>query len=222
MLPLLDFRCKTPTYEGTRTWPETVCVKPLPARVYGRNTDVQRTRKTRRRRANQDSRYNGRSLEDQTMSELDHAACGCQNTAQPHFTSRRQFFGRFGMGLGGFALAEMLARESAAASVDHGVLGQPHFPPKAKRIIYLFMSGGPLQLDLFDYKPLLNKRKANNCPTASAADNGSPACRATSRRSRWSARRTSSRKKDIPAPGSASCSAHRGHRRSALFHPRDV
>ncbi len=68
------------------------------------------------------------------------------------------------MGLGGFALAEMLARESAAASVDHGVLGQPHFPPKAKRIIYLFMSGGPSQLDLFDYKPLLNKRNGEQLP----------------------------------------------------------
>ena len=47
--------------------------------------------------------------------------------------------------------------KSPAASVDHGILGQPHFPPKAKRIIYLFMSGGPSQLDLFDYKPLLEQ-----------------------------------------------------------------
>jgi hypothetical protein len=68
------------------------------------------------------------------------------------------------MGLGGFALAEMLARESPAASVDHGILGQPHFSPKAKRIIFLFMSGGPSQLDLFDYKPLLNKRHGEQLP----------------------------------------------------------
>ncbi|MGA2259390.1 MAG: DUF1501 domain-containing protein [Thermoguttaceae bacterium] len=58
----------------------------------------------------------------------------------------------------------MLARESAGSSVDRGVLGQPHFPAKAKRIIYFFMSGGPSQLDLFDYKPLLNKRHGEQLP----------------------------------------------------------
>ena len=98
------------------------------------------------------------------MSEVDHEACGCQNSNKPLFTTRRQFLGRFGMGLGGFALAEMLARDAAASSADHGILGQPHFPPKAKRIIFLFMSGGPSQLDLFDYKPLLNKRHGEQLP----------------------------------------------------------
>ena len=44
------------------------------------------------------------------------------------------------------------------------MLGQPHFAPKAKRIIYLFMSGGPSQLDLFDYKPLLNQRHGEQLP----------------------------------------------------------
>ena len=44
------------------------------------------------------------------------------------------------------------------------MLGQPHFPPKAKRIIYLFMSGGPSQLDLFDYKPLLNQLHGEQLP----------------------------------------------------------
>lgn len=79
--------------------------------------------------------------------------------------NRRQFLNRFGMGLGGVALAEMLASEQAsAAPVDHGVLGDPHFAPKAKRIIYLFMSGGPSQLDLFDYKPLLNKLHGQQLP----------------------------------------------------------
>ena len=61
------------------------------------------------------------------------------------------------MGLGGIALADMLIRRRRASAGDRGVLGQPHFAPKAKRIIYLFMSGGPSQLDLFDYKPLLNR-----------------------------------------------------------------
>ena len=59
--------------------------------------------------------------------------------------NRRTLLNRFGMGLGGLALNEMLARESQAAAspVDRGVLGSTHWQPKAKRIIYLFMSGGP-------------------------------------------------------------------------------
>ena len=67
------------------------------------------------------------------------------------------------MGLGGIALAEMLP-QTASAAADRGTLGLPHFPPKAKRVIYLFMSGGPSQLDLFDYKPLLNQRNGEQLP----------------------------------------------------------
>ena len=55
--------------------------------------------------------------------------------------SRRCLLNRFGMGLGGLALNEMLAKE--AGPQDRGVLGGTHWQPKAKRIIYLFMSGGP-------------------------------------------------------------------------------
>lgn len=83
----------------------------------------------------------------------------------PLLFHRRHFLNRFGLGLGGFALAEMLSQPShAAPALDKGVLGQPHFPPRAKRVIYLFMSGGPSQLDLFDYKPLLNKRHGEQLP----------------------------------------------------------
>src|SRR4029079_10588638 len=61
---------------------------------------------------------------------------------------------------------DLLSSNAAAASsvTDRGVLNEPHYPPKAKRIIYLFMSGGPSQLDLFDYKPLLNKRHGEQLP----------------------------------------------------------
>src|SRR6195952_1611850 len=73
--------------------------------------------------------------------------------------NRREFLNRFGMGLGGIALADMLQpAASGAAALDHGVLGEPHFAPKARRVIYLFMSGGPSQLDLFDYKPKLRDK----------------------------------------------------------------
>ncbi len=41
--------------------------------------------------------------------------------------------------------------------------GQLHFPAKAKRVIYLFMAGGPSQMETFDYKPALNQRKVSSC-----------------------------------------------------------
>src|SRR3954464_6966330 len=79
--------------------------------------------------------------------------------------TRRDFLGRFGLGLGGIALSQLLPQSaSAAGSPFRGVLPQPHFPAKAKRIIYLFMAGGPSQLDLFDYKPLLNRRNGEDLP----------------------------------------------------------
>ena len=76
--------------------------------------------------------------------------------------NRRHFLNRFATGLGGIALSEMLANASSTA--DHGILTGTHFAPKAKRIIYLFMSGGPSQIDLFDHKPLLNKRHGEQLP----------------------------------------------------------
>src|SRR5437016_2258894 len=84
--------------------------------------------------------------------------------------SRREFFGRFAMGVGGFALMNLLQRSGAAApaggmdSPFKGILPQPHFVPRAKRIIYLFMAGGPSQHDLFDYKPLLNQMNGQDLP----------------------------------------------------------
>jgi hypothetical protein len=82
--------------------------------------------------------------------------------------NRRDFFGRFALGLGGMALFGLLNRDTfAAAPVVNpfkGILDKPHFAPKAKRIIYLFMSGGPSQHDLFDYKPLLNKLNGQDLP----------------------------------------------------------
>lgn len=68
-------------------------------------------------------------------------------------TTRRQLFGRAALGLGTAALAELFGKEpclSAEAASD-GL----HHPAKAKRVIYLFMSGGPSQLDMWDYKPKL-------------------------------------------------------------------
>lgn len=75
--------------------------------------------------------------------------------------SRRQFFSRCGVGVGAMALGSLLARDASAA--DAAVSTQPmrprpgHHPAKAKAIIFLFMAGGPSQLDLFTDKPLLRK-----------------------------------------------------------------
>jgi hypothetical protein len=76
--------------------------------------------------------------------------------------SRRHFFGRSSTGVGLAALASVMSR--AQASVHGGLAGLPHFPPKAKRIIYLFQSGGPSQMELFDHKPRLQEFQGTDLP----------------------------------------------------------
>jgi hypothetical protein len=86
------------------------------------------------------------------------------NPADPLSLTRRHFFSRLGLGLGGAALASMLPRSLSAAPAAGALPGLPHHAPKAKRVIYLFMSGGPAQQDLFDYKPLLNEKNGEPLP----------------------------------------------------------
>ena len=86
-----------------------------------------------------------------------------------HFlnNNRRHFLKKLGLGIGGLAAASLLDPfSSIIESVDSPLAGMnlPHFAPKAKRVIYLFQSGGPSQLELFDYKPLLNKRRGQDLP----------------------------------------------------------
>ena len=79
--------------------------------------------------------------------------------------SRRGFLNSFGMGLGGIALGSLLEPGALLGSaVGRGMMGVPHFAPKAKRIIYLFQSGGPSQLDLFDPKPTLIEKHGTELP----------------------------------------------------------
>jgi len=71
--------------------------------------------------------------------------------------------------LGTAALATLLSESSGQAATSsgealRGSLGKPHFPPTAKRVIYLFMAGGPSQIDLFDYKPALHKIHGTELP----------------------------------------------------------
>ncbi len=81
--------------------------------------------------------------------------------------TRRDFFARFGLGVGGAALSHLLAADAARAapaSPFKGVLDKSHHAPKAKRVISLVMAGGPSQLDLFDPKPKLAEMNGQDLP----------------------------------------------------------
>lgn len=80
--------------------------------------------------------------------------------------TRRHFFGRLSLGVGTAALASLLGEDfvSAFSQRKPGLPDLPHFTPKAKRIIYLFQSGAPSQIDLFDPKPGLEKYRGQNLP----------------------------------------------------------
>jgi hypothetical protein len=116
---------------------------------------------------------------------MSHDRCGhhlCVGPLPAAHLSRRQVLSQFGLGLGGVALANLVnpadalaagwqagssgARgDQAAGTADRGVLGgQLHGPAKAKRVIYLFMAGGPSQLETFDHKPLLQARNGEQLP----------------------------------------------------------
>lgn len=93
------------------------------------------------------------------MKELN---CHCTGPAPVHGMSRREMLARFGMGIGGIALGQLLNPLGAWSA--GGALGAPHIAPRAKRIIYLFMSGGPSQMDMLDYKPMLNRLNGQELP----------------------------------------------------------
>ncbi len=76
--------------------------------------------------------------------------------------TRRHFFGRSATGLGTAALASLLSRDAGAISPS----ALNHFPPKAKRVIWLFQSGAPSQMDLFDYKPRLTDFHKQELPAS--------------------------------------------------------
>ena len=86
----------------------------------------------------------------------------------PTLETRRHFFGKSATGVGSLALAHLLGRDlgsaAAAESPTGGLAGLPHFAPKAKRVIWLFQSGGPSQLETFDPKPGLAKLRGQDLP----------------------------------------------------------
>ena len=82
--------------------------------------------------------------------------------------TRRQLFDHARNGVGAAALASLLGSSAVAdpatSKAPQGMQGLPHFAPKAKRAIYLFQSGGPSHIDLFDYKPNLQKMHGKPLP----------------------------------------------------------
>src|SRR5947209_13875554 len=94
----------------------------------------------------------------------------------PLSLTRRHFLSSASLGLGSLALGSLLPGTATAAGT-RGALGAPHFPRaepapqvssrlrrRARRVIYLFQSGGPAQQDLFDYKPVLNAQNGAQLP----------------------------------------------------------
>src|SRR5437867_3758411 len=79
--------------------------------------------------------------------------------------TRRHFFRQSGFGIGGLALSALLDEQLFARAQAAQASRAPHFAPKAKHIVYLFMAGAPTQLDLFDDKPALRQYDGQEIPS---------------------------------------------------------
>ena len=88
----------------------------------------------------------------------------------PLHSTRRHFFSQTGVSIGSLGLASLLSSSADAAPAEVGTNPlapqPPHFPPKVKSIIYLFMAGGPSQIELFEDKPLLRKLSGQKPPAS--------------------------------------------------------
>ncbi|MFO1063933.1 MAG: DUF1501 domain-containing protein [Pirellulales bacterium] len=94
----------------------------------------------------------------------------CMGPMRLRSGSRRELLCKLGGGLGAVALSQLLTNRAAGADAanvsagGHSALAHTHFAPRAKRVIYLFQSGGPSQLETFDYKPVLQQRNGEPLP----------------------------------------------------------
>jgi len=100
------------------------------------------------------------------MNAHEHERCSDADPSKnPMAITRRYFLGKTSMGLGGVALASLMNQKLfSEPALSVGASGFPNFAPKAKRVIYLFQSGGPPQMDIFDYKPYLDKVHKKEVP----------------------------------------------------------
>src|SRR5436190_9775960 len=96
------------------------------------------------------------------------AMCDSHPIEELQHVSRRHFFGTSAAGIGSVALetllGQSLGRSAQAATLNNTTESKLQFPPRIKRVIYLFQAGGPAQQDLFDYKPLLNEQNGQQLP----------------------------------------------------------
>ena len=90
------------------------------------------------------------------------------NTPSLVDVTRRHFLSTSGVGLGAIALSTLMGEEARADIAIEAMCPlaerQPHFAPRAKRVIYLHLTGSPPNLDVYDYKPELVKRSGQDCP----------------------------------------------------------
>lgn len=98
------------------------------------------------------------------MQPLNHPAFPCCKIADLRGVTRRELLSQMGYGTGAAALASLLSTNASAGPVLADGTTLPHFAPKAKRVICLFMSGGMSHLESFDHKPLLNQRHGQPIP----------------------------------------------------------
>ena len=140
--------------------------------------------------------------------------------------SRRQFFSDCGLSLGGIALAAMMERDGlAAAGLDSaaaqsaGGRAPPHFAPRAKAVIQLFMAGGPSQLELFDNKPKLQELHGQAAPAIVHRRQAVRVHQARRHAARQQAHVCAARRVGVGDLGAAA--AHGVDRGSDLDHPDD-
>jgi hypothetical protein len=91
-----------------------------------------------------------------------------------HSLSRRTFLADMGMGFTGLALGAMLQRDSLASTIWTPPTGRPHFAPKAKNVIWLFMNGGVSHMESFDPKPMITKYGGKSISETPFADTQDP------------------------------------------------
>lgn len=104
------------------------------------------------------------------MPSADHVARNATHSALLQAQTRRHFFADCGVGVGAIALGSLLGNGATArASSEPLAAKQPHFPARAKRVIFLFMAGGPSQLDLFERKPELDALNGQRIPESFTA-----------------------------------------------------
>ena len=113
---------------------------------------------------------NFRKIEQCPPFKMDHLGMNAHwNGTTDRNLSRRELLRRSGGGFAALALAGLLAEESRASAPDSRqplASRPPHFPARAKRVIFLFMHGGPSQVDTFDHKPLLDRDHGKPLPFA--------------------------------------------------------